>query len=145
MARIVGSRKAHREADPEGKKRGVLGLDDERGIKMENLVNLTPHALTVCGEDGSPVAEIPASGQIARVSTKSVGTGLSIAGRPVFRSETGSGTGVPEPEPGKVFIVSLFVLSACRDRTDVVAPDTGPTCVRTPDGKIIGVRQWIAN
>ena len=38
------------------------------------------------------------------------------------------------------YIVSSFVISARPERRDLVRPDTGPTCVRDGDGKIIAVR-----
>ena len=77
------------------------------------------------------------------MSTTQVPTGLFVSGLPVVRSETGDVTGLPEPQPDTVFLVSLFVLSACKNRTDVFAPDTGSTCVRNSAGHIVGVRQFI--
>jgi hypothetical protein len=110
------------------------------------LVNLTPHALTVLGDDGSVVTLEP-SGQVARVSATATQVGtVSVDGMtiPVVRTVFDTVTGLPDPVPGVVYVASTMVAqaAAAAGRTDVVSPDTGPTAVRGEDGQIKAVRRF---
>jgi len=105
------------------------------------IVNLTPHELNLMpqGPDG-PVVTIPPSGQVARCTTSrvQVGTitmdGIAI---PVNRTQFGAVTGLPDPQPDTIFIVSSLVAQAVPDRQDVfIVDDT----VRDDQGRIIGAR-----
>jgi len=59
-----------------------------------------------------------------------------MAGFRVVETTLGAVTGLPECQPGTVYIVSGLVLSAVKAlRADVVGPDTGPTQVRLPNGQ----------
>ena len=85
------------------------------------FVNCTPHAITL--NDGTV---FPPSGNVARVSSSF--TDFDCFG--VCGVVYGELTGVPDPEPGVLYIVSSMVLAAC-NRPDLVAPATGhPNCVR---------------
>ena len=114
---------------------------------MEKVENRTPHPINVANEKGDIVATIPPCGTVARVATRTTPTGATIYGRPVMATEEGSLEGLPEQSDGVVFIVSSIVLAAAvrAGRTDCIAPDTGPTCVRDGEGHIIAVRQWKSN
>ena len=107
------------------------------------LINLTPHPISLANAAGEITKTIPTSGTIARVSTETITTGRSIAGCPIVKNTQGQVTNLPEAKGGTVYIVSLFVLSALSDRNDVVAPDTGATCVRGDQGRITAVRQFL--
>jgi len=108
--------------------------------KQTKLVNLTPHEVTIYDENGNVKLRIPPSGQVARVKSRQVKIG-EINGIPVFKTEFYDIEGLPDPQPDTVYIVSLLVLQACRDRKDLVAPDTSPQgAVRDSEGKIIGTR-----
>ena len=86
------------------------------------FVNLTPHDLML--NDGTIV---PASGTVARVSSSFTEFDENGICRQVF----GDVQGLPEPKDDTIFVVSALVLSAVKDRDDVVAPATGhPACVR---------------
>ena len=61
---------------------------------MMNIINLTPHAITICGADGSIILTIPASGNLARVSAHTVQTG-EIDGIPVTSTVYGEVEGLP--------------------------------------------------
>lgn len=111
------------------------------------MLNLTPHAIGVVdGVDGETVHILPASGQVARVSTRSVPQGtLGLPGGivlPVMTTVYGSVEGVPAPG-GEKFIVSSMVLDRLGPeyRGQAFAPDTGPTALRK-DGQIVAVRQF---
>lgn len=95
-----------------------------------NYVNLTPHAIVL--NDGRV---FPASGSIARVTA-----GYSAIADDVCTQVFGDVQGLPDPQTDVRYIVSAMVLSAVRDRDDVVAPATGhPDTVRNDKGHIVSV------
>jgi hypothetical protein len=99
------------------------------------IINLTPHPITI-QPSGAPAVTIPVSGRIARLdSAQEIDAG--VAGVPVVTTRFGRVIGLPEPEEGKVYIVSSIVAQHVR-RPDVLAPDTGPTAIRQ-DGQIVAV------
>ena len=104
-----------------------------------NIVNLTPHALNLMpeGPDG-PTVTIPPSGIVARCATSRVQVGTvtvdSIA-IPVNRTQFGAVTGLPDPQPDTIYIVSAVVAQAVPDRSDVFIVDDA---VRDEQGRIIG-------
>jgi len=132
------------------------------------LINLTPHPITVVGEDGEVRTIIPPSGVVARVETGQTVVG-QVCGIPVVRTVFGVVEGLPwqcsncrgnpnvcehvpdlqltgkclHQEPQKVFIVSSMVAQAVAFREDVVAPDTSPqSAVRDEQGRIVGVKRF---
>lgn len=108
---------------------------------MENLknnielVNLTPHRISMIGVDG--IETIIESSGVARCQMVKKVIG-DINGFPVAENKYGDVTGLPEPSKGKAFIVSALVAQAVKGiRDDIfVVDDT----VRNPDGQIIGCR-----
>ena len=114
--------------------------------KEVKLVNLTPHEVVVLNDANNVVLRVPPSGQVARVSAqeKVVGT---INGVPLVKTEYGEVQGLPDPQQGTIYIVSLLVLQAMAGkRSDLVAPNTSPTplgAVRDAQGRIIGVRSFV--
>lgn len=105
------------------------------------FVNLTPHHITIRTSDGDIV--IPPSGNVARVEVEEEREG-SVGGIPVFRRRFGQVTGLPNPEPDKVFLVSTLVLTALGgEREDVLAPDTGRSAIRNSDGQIVAVTKLV--
>lgn len=107
---------------------------------MERFVNLTPHVVSVHLDDGV-VRRIAPSGRVARcgverfVEGEHAGIPVSVT-RHVCYLDT-----VPEPEEGVLYVVSTMVAHLLWDRPDVVAPDTGPDCIRGPDHRVEGVRR----
>ena len=103
------------------------------------IVNLTPHALTFVAGD-EIVASIPSSGQArCAQSRQQIGT-VDLAGHaiPVNRTQFGAVSGLPEPEPGTIYVVSVVVASALAgSRDDVYVTDDA---VRDADGRVIGCR-----
>jgi hypothetical protein len=104
---------------------------------MAEVINLTPHAISVANSEGDVVMTFPPSGNVARVAT-SQEVVWELVGRPVTRTVFGEVTGIPAPADGTVYLVSTLVAQAAR-RPDVVSPDTGPTAVRK-DGQVVAVR-----
>jgi hypothetical protein len=100
------------------------------------FVNLTPHDLNLINEAGEPVL-VKASGMLARcaVTTKKVGT---VNGIKVNESHFGEIQGLPEPEEGKIFIVSAMILTALHGtREDVLGVSE---YIRDTEGKIVGAK-----
>lgn len=111
---------------------------------MMRLVNCTPHPITIADKDGNVIRTIEPSGHIARVAVEQQEVGV-IDGIPVVESVFGQVEGLPDPEPGVVYIVSTPTMLAARQmgRTDVVSPDTGPaSAVRDEQGRIVAVRRF---
>jgi hypothetical protein len=107
------------------------------------IVNLTPHTINV--RIGDNDVSFPPAGTVARVATTSevvahvdVSPGVTA---PIARQAFGEVTGLPEPESGTLFVVSVLVAQAAK-RPDVVSPDTGPTAIRE-NGQIVAVRGFV--
>ena len=105
------------------------------------LVNLTPHALNLMpGGPDEPTVTIPPSGQVARCEVRRVQVdtvtvdGITV---PVNRTQFGAVTGLPDPQPDTIYIVSSLVAQAVPDRQDVFIVDDA---VRDEQGRIIGAR-----
>lgn len=103
------------------------------------LVNLTPHPLTIVGADGEVLLNQAPDGPMARCleERREVGT-ISAAGHPIPLREVGFGavTGLPAPRAGVLYVVSRATAETA-GRDDVVYPDEQ---VRDKDGRIIGCR-----
>jgi hypothetical protein len=116
---------------------------------IANLVNLTPHEVTIVGEDGGVLLRIPPSGLIARVREEqtpagevTVLPGGPLTGGvevPLIRRTWGPIEGLPEPQFRTLFITSSLVAQAAwaMGRRDVVAPGE---LVRDAEGRVIGCK-----
>jgi hypothetical protein len=110
-------------------------------IEMAKLVNLTPHPITLFLKDGR-VIFLPSEG-VARVrevredaGELELEDGITV---PLCRKFlSGEVEGLPEPQEGTVYIVSLLAAQRAWElgRTDVVAPGD---YVRDGEGRIIGI------
>lgn len=126
------------------------------------IINLTPHSITLhtpcrggiddhehavfCGCPGRDGVwdEFEPSGEVARVEMVS-SVVREVWGADVVSQIPGEVQDLPDPEPNTFFIVSRLVLDACRDRFDLLAPDTGPTAGRDDKGQIQWVCRFIGN
>lgn len=104
---------------------------------MTKLVNLTPHAITFVNGDGEKILVIEPSGQLARVSAKTVLTGEDYNGIPVTRTEYGTVEGLPAPAENTVYIVSSLVAQRVPNRNDIFIPNES---VRDDKGRIVGCK-----
>jgi hypothetical protein len=102
------------------------------------IVNLTPHEITIVGENGEVTHRIPPSGLVSRVRETSIGI-RHVNGIPVVRKTFGEVVNLPEPEEGTVYIVSRMIIAASPDRTDLLSPGD---LVRDDVGKIIGCKNF---
>lgn len=116
--------------------------EDEPKVEPK-IINLTPHDVVVHLEGEKKI--YPKSGEVARVTTKSVQVG-EVDGVPVFEQTYGEIEGLPDPQDGVYYIVSLVVRQAAQaqGRTDVISPDTSPSgAVRNEAGQIIGTKGFV--
>lgn len=99
------------------------------------FVNLTPHDIVL--NDGTV---FPKTGIVARVAV----THGPFDQNGICRTQYGEVIGLPDPFGSVIYIVSALVLSACKDREDLVAPATGhPDCIRNEKGQIVSVPGFI--
>ena len=104
------------------------------------VINLTPHNVDICDEDGNIIKTYEASGQIARLSQRAEVIEY-IDGIPVKVSRDRRITGLPMPHKGVTYIVSNVVLNECRDRLDLIAPAT-----KFYDGnRLVGCTSFMSN
>jgi len=130
------------------------------------LINKTPHAINIADADGQIVRVIEPTPPAARVSiTATTDQGDdTLDGVPFRETVFGAVENLPPQKlcsqchgsriargtngypyecdctDAVYYIVSAFVISALPRRTDLVRPDTGPTCVRDATGQIVAVR-----
>lgn len=103
------------------------------GIKM---INLTPHAVTFYTSDGDTVLQTVPSSGIARAEQerRPIGSANDI---PVFKTSYGAVEGLPDPENGTIYIVSVITAQAAPNRDDLYITDS---LVRDDEGRILGCR-----
>ncbi len=114
--------------------------------KIKKIKNLTPHEVTLVGEDGKVIATFPSEGVLRlpqttlRVGTLKVdGDGIEI---PVTKTTFGGIDQLPPKEEGTIYIVSALTCQAAPDRDDFFIPDQ---TVRDEHGRIIGCRALSRN
>lgn len=100
------------------------------------FINLTPHRVVVI--DG-PVIE--PSGEVARVAQSYEQVG-NEGGVPLFRTVLGQVEGLPDPQPGVMYVVSGMVRAALPHRSDLASPGQ---LVRDDQGRVTGCRGLIIN
>ena len=103
------------------------------------IINLTPHTVVVAADFNSNRVEFPSEG-IARVTTSATKID-TVNGIEIVATTYGEVEGLPEPETGVVYLVSMVVgnVPAIKLRPDVLCPDTSPqAAVRYPNGYIVG-------
>lgn len=102
--------------------------------------NLTPHPVTILGEDGKVLLTLEPEGVIPRVREKHVAEGeVTVDGVaiPVSRINYEEVENLPAPKPGVYLVVSLLTAQAAPDRPDLLVP-VGQ--VRDGQGRIVGCR-----
>lgn len=105
------------------------------------IINATPHAITITGQD-----PIPASDILARVASTS--TMIDHPAGKVEQQQLGDITGLPAERVGIYYIVSAMVLAANKastaPRKDLIVPATGhKDCVRNDKGLIVSVPHFV--
>jgi hypothetical protein len=115
-----------------------------------DLVNLTPHTITLRRPDGSYLV-VPPSGRVARVHTlPGYRTSATVSGVPVYAPPELCGV-ANLPPPGEdgtsAYLVSAIVRThpSVVGRSDVVSPGTGPDdeAIRDEQGQIVAATRLI--
>jgi hypothetical protein len=107
------------------------------------ILNFTPHTVRIqlLNAGQIQILEFKSSG-IARVTSDHLYHG-EVLGIPLHTIKYGTVTGLPDPEPETLLIVSAIVLDALPDRKDLVAPASGHKDVVRVDGQIYSVPAFI--
>lgn len=100
------------------------------------LVNLTPHTVNVLDSEGNEILAIKSTG-LARVSVTTTIEGYLNGIIPLTHNVYGDVVGLPDPEEGKIYIVSVPVAKSLPERNDLFVPND---LVRDEDGVIVGCR-----
>lgn len=103
-------------------------------MDIMDIINLTPHTLTIYNADGEHVLTVPPSGTVARVAVRRIETGV-INGVPLYATQYGAPEGLPEPLPGVIYVVSGMMRAAVPERTDVWQPGE---LRRDENGQVVG-------
>ena len=100
------------------------------------IVNLTPHEITVYDAAGESVLQVIPSSGVARAAQTREPLD-SINGIPVSKTGYGAVEGLPDRRDGVVYIVSVLTAQAAPDRTDLYIVDE---LVRDDTGQILGCK-----
>ena len=105
------------------------------------IVNLTPHEINFMDGENNVILTVPSSG-VARASQSRLHVGYIEADEniPINHCSYGEVVGLPDPEYGKVYVVSALTAQAVAQgprRYDVFIVDEA---VRDENGRIIGCR-----
>ncbi len=100
------------------------------------IVNLTPHEITVYDAAGESVLQVIPSSGVARAAQTREPLD-SINGIPVSKTGYGAVEGLPDRRDGVVYIVSVLTAQAAPDRTDLYIVDE---LVRDDTGRILGCK-----
>jgi hypothetical protein len=101
---------------------------------MARFTNLTAHTVNVVDEEGILQSFDP-SGKVARIhqyNERVESRGGFICNKVKYAEIEEIG----EVMPDHYYIVSNITLARFGNRTDVVAPDTGPSCIKNPNGSV---------
>lgn len=100
-------------------------------------INLTQHAITL----GDTVVQ--PSGHIVQVTMQEEVIGM-VGDMPAITRRPDHLGGLPDPEEGKVYVVSSMVLDQVpSNRLDVIAPDTGSTAIRNEKGHVLAATRVV--
>lgn len=104
---------------------------------MTNIINLTPHRISIVDEEGNVIKVFESEGE-ARAAQNDVQIGM-LEGIPIVETTFGKPIDLPEYSQGTYYIVSAITAKAAylsgRNTQDLLL--TAKT-VRSSDGQIIG-------
>ena len=119
-------------------------------MRKNKIVNLTPHEIAFFrnAEDTEPEFTIEPSGRVARLEEQTADDTFDrgLCSIPcVVKQYREKVLDLPESNPDTTFIVSQMVLSHCKGRLDLAAPDTGTGVKRDDSGRIVGTTRFVVN
>lgn len=108
------------------------------------LLNYTPHTIHLHAGPGVQSIESLGVARAAEIVTSSTelptdpfGDGGMVVNVPLAQKRYGSVTGLPDPKPDTLYIVSTLIQQACPGRTDLVSPDDA---IRDSGGRVTGCK-----
>lgn len=108
------------------------------------LLNYTPHTVHLHAGPGVMPYESLGEARATEITTLSAefptdpfGDGGMCVHVPLASKRYGDVTGLPEPKPDTLYIVSTLIQQACPDRADLVSPDG---IIRDPLGRVTGCK-----
>ena len=108
-------------------------------MAQEKIINLTGNDITIVGNYRQIVTMIPKSKNPARIHFEREAIRMVNGKIPLVKILTVWIEGVPDPEPGVIYVVSSIIAHHLK-RPDVVSPDTAPGGVVKVNGRLVGVR-----
>lgn len=108
----------------------------QRDSSFQSVVNLTPHAITLMDEDDQVLVVYPPCGTLARLVSEFDAV-RAFGGVPLGALRFGQVDGLPEPQAGVLYLVSLLVKLTTPNRPDVAIVVSE---VRDGSGRIVGCR-----
>lgn len=103
---------------------------------MKNIVNCTPHPITMCDNEGNIYFTFPKGEIIPRLSIRTVAN-EPIGEIPTSVTQFGYLENLPEKVEGTFLIVSQMVKDAAPDREDLLVP---AEVYRDSSGNIVGCK-----
>ena len=119
------------------------GLNErQKHTRSKNILlkNYTPHPIVIEKSNGESLTF--SSDGIARCVEEVEAVGITAERIPVVRKSYGAVSGLPEPEPGVMLIVSAIVRLALPTRKDLLSPGDA---VRDEQGRIVAVKNLVCN
>ena len=108
-------------------------------MAQEKIINLTGNDITIVGNYRQIVTMIPKSKNPARIHFEREAIRMVNGKIPLVKILTVWIEGVPDPEPGVIYVVSSIIAHHLK-HPDVVSPDTAPGGVVKVNGRLVGVR-----
>lgn len=105
------------------------------------IINCTPHPIKLVNEAGEVVFSLP-KGQVIPRLAQTTNKVSEINGIAITETMFGETQDLPEYNQDTILIVSRLVLTANRNRTDLVVPNE---LVRDSEGNIIGCKSLARN
>ena len=103
----------------------MFNLNSQEVLEVDEIVNLTSHKINVLDEDDDTIISIDPSGDVARVNREDKLIQIiryKTTELDVVEHKVNGIDNLPEPEEGKIFIVSRMVAEKS-NRTDLYVPD----------------------
>lgn len=104
------------------------------------VINLTPHDVDICDENGTLIRTYKASGKVARIRDRYYDID-TMDGIPIAIREEDGVVNLPEEQEGVMYIVSNIVMNYCYDRMDLIAPVKQVKI----GGRVVGCRAFVCN
>ena len=104
------------------------------------VINLTPHDVNICDDEGRFIKIYRANGKVARVNNGYEAIDY-VNDIPLLTRADLTVIDLPEPREDTMYIVSNIILGYCPDRMDLIAPALQVKV----NGRVVGCRAFVSN